>query len=327
MRKRKLGRTGYEVSEVGFGAWGLGGGQWRGVDSRDAQRALHVALDSGIDFIDTALADGDGHAEKLIGEVIRDQRARDWAVVATKVPPLDGIWLRDGSTAIDRVFPAEYVVRSVEQSLRNLRAEVLCIAQLHVWHDAWIDSAAWRDLRGTMMQLIRAGKVLHWGVSSCPHDPDSVLRVIADPLIETVQASYNIYDRSCEKELFTRAGEHDVAVICRVPFDEGALTGTLTEETSFRPGDFRSQYFRAPRLAEAVERADALAGLVGSEVATLPELALRFCLSRPEPGVVIAGMRRVEHVRANISVSDGRSLSAEFLARLDEHAWDKNWYR
>jgi aryl-alcohol dehydrogenase-like predicted oxidoreductase len=325
MRKRKLGRTGYHVSELGFGAWGLGGAAWRGVDPGDAQRALYLAIESGIDLVDTAPVYGD--SERLVGEVIRDLRARDTVVVATKVPPLDRTWPAEGSAGIEKVFPAEYVARSVEQSLRNQRAEALCIAQLHVWNDAWLESIAWQDLRGAMAALVKAGKVLHWGVSINAHDPDSALGVLDDPLIETVQAVYNIFDRSAERALFTRARERDVGVIARVPLDEGALGGAFTRETRFPEGDFRSRYFGGDRLAQVVERVDALRALVGGEVETLPELALRFCLSSPDVSSVIAGMRRIEHVRENMAVCDGRALSAALCERLREHAWDKNWYR
>jgi aryl-alcohol dehydrogenase-like predicted oxidoreductase len=327
MRKRKLGRTGYHVSELGFGAWGLGSAIWRGVDPRDAQRSLYRAVESGIDFVDTAPVYGD--SEALVGGVIRDLRARDTVVVATKVAPLDRKWPADGSVDIAKVFPAQYVVASVEQSLRNQRAEVLSIVQLHVWNDAWLESAAWHDLRGTMSALIQAGKVLHWGISVNAHDPDSALGVLDDPLIETVQTVYNIFDRGAERALLGRARERDVGVIARVPFDEGALTGAFTHDTRFPVDDFRDRYFGGDRLAQVVERVDALRALCTSlrgEIDTMPELALRFCLSHPDVSTVIAGMRRIEHVEQNIAASERGALSAELCERLREHAWDKNWY-
>lgn len=327
MRKRKLGRTGYHVTELGFGAWGLGSSIWRGVDPRDAQRTLYRAIESGIDFVDTAPVYGD--SETLVGEVIRDLRARDTVVVATKVAPLDRKWPADGSVDIDKIFPAPYVIASVEQSLRNQRAEVLSIAQLHVWNDAWLESSAWHDLRGAMAALIKDGKVLHWGISVNAHDPDSALGVLDDPLIETVQAVYNIFDRGPERALFARARERDVGVIARVPFDEGALTGAFTRDTRFPVGDFRNGYFGGDRLAQVVERVDALRALCkwrGGEVDSVAELALRFCVSSPDVSTVIAGMRRIEHVDQNMAACERGALSAELLERLREHAWDKNWY-
>ncbi|MEM9491544.1 MAG: aldo/keto reductase [Myxococcota bacterium] len=326
MNKRTMGSTGYQVTPLGIGTWGLGGGLWRDMEPRDAQRVLFRAVDAGLDFIDTALIYGDGLSETLVGEVVRELRARDWVVVASKVPPLDRHWPGDGQTALERVFPPEYVIRSVEQSLRNLRAEVVPIAQLHVWHDAWLQSTVWPDLRGAMEQCVRQGKVLHWGVSANSHDPDSVLELIADPLIETVQVIYNIYDPSAEDALLAAARQHRVGVIARCPFDEGALTGVLTRDTTFTPGDIRQRYFAGERLVQAVERARALDELCGDEVVDLPELALRFCLSQPDVAVVIPGMRRDRHLFHNLAAASKGALSPAMRERLREHTWDKNWY-
>jgi aryl-alcohol dehydrogenase-like predicted oxidoreductase len=326
MDKRRLGRTGYEVGAVGFGAWGLGGDLWRGVDPRDAQRALYAALDAGVDFVDTALAYGEGDSERLVGEVIRDLRARDWAVVATKVPPRQRAWPAEPHVPLEQVLPAEYVVGCVEQSLRNLRAEALCLEQLHVWHDAWLDAGAWPELRAAMARMVKEGKVLHWGVSVNAHAPETALRLAADPLIETVQVVYNVFDRSAERELFALARERELGVIARVPFDEGALTGALGPGTEFPPHDWRRRYFGGGRLAELAPRLDRLRQLLGDEARTLPELALRFCLSSDAVGVVIPGMRRVEHVHANLAAAAAGPLSPALRERLAEHAWDKNWY-
>jgi aryl-alcohol dehydrogenase-like predicted oxidoreductase len=322
-----LGSTGFDVSAVGHGTWGLGGDFWRGVDSRDAQRALYVALDSGVTMVDTALVYGDGNSERLVGEVIRDQRARDWAVVATKIPPKNFVWPAVADVPIHDVFPTDYVVDCVERSLRNLKAEVLGVEQLHVWNDAWLGTQGWADLQGAMQLLIKQGKVLHWGVSVNDHDPKSAIGVAADPLIEVLQVIYNIFDPTPAAELFAVAKEHDVGVIARVPLDEGGLTGALHAESEFPPRDWRNRYFRDDRLTQLVARTDALAELLGDEAQSLPELALRFCLSAPEVSTVIPGMRREAHVRANIASGDGRGLSPDLLARLAGHAWDRNWYR
>ena len=326
MRKRKLGRTGYLVTELGIGTLGFGGDMWRGLEPRVAQRALYGAIERGVDFVDTALSYGAGLAEKLVGEVIRDLRARDRVVVATKVPPMDGNWPADGETALVRVFHPEHVQRSVEQSLRNLRAEVLPLAQLHVWHDAWLSSSSWPDVRGRMQLMIKQGKVLHWGVSINSCDPDSAMAILDEDIIETAQAVYNIFDRSCEDSFFQRAAERDVGVIARSPLDEGALAGTLHPEQQFPRGDFRARYFAGERLAQVIDRVAALARLCGDEVVDVPELALRFVLSQPAVAVVIPGMRRAEHVHANLAAAAAGALSNEMLDRLREHAWAKNWY-
>ncbi len=326
MRRRRLGRTGFEVSEIGFGGWGIGGTMWRGVPDEEALRALDSALELGVDFFDTALAYGEGHSERLIGRVLRQRGARGRVVVATKVPPRDSVWPGRASTPLAEVFPARWIRRSVEASLGNLGAEVLDVEQLHVWNDAWLDDPAWPDTRAEMERLRDEGKVRHWGISVNDHAPDTALRVLEDPLLETVQVIYNIFDRLAERELFPLARRRGLGVIVRVPFDEGALAGAVAPDTAFPCGDWRHRYFRDDRREEAWRRAEALRAFLGTEAATLSELALRFCLAPPEVSTVIPGMRRPEHVRANAAVSDGRALSADLLEKLRPHAWNKNWY-
>ena len=306
MRKRKLGPTHYEVGEVGFGARGLAGEphsvsiqpgrspQRERIDPRDVQRVLYQALESGVSVVDPAPTRGDGTDEKLIGEVIRDLRARDWAVVATKVPPLKP----DRALAeseLSEVFPPGNVTLSVEQSLRNLRAETLSVAHLHSWHDSWLASSAWPDLRGTMSRLVKEGKVLHWGISLDSRDPSSALAALDEPIIESVGVFYNLSERRCEKSLFAKARETGVAIIARSPFDRGALT-------------------------EAAEQTEALAELCGDEVADLPELALRFCLSHSDVSVVVPTMRRPEHLQANLAAAAQGPLSGTMLDRLRDVA-------
>lgn len=326
MRRRRLGGTGLEVSEIGFGGWGLGGAMWLGVPEDVGDRALETALDAGVDFIDTALVYGDGKSEQRIGRVLAKRADRRGVRIATKIPPRNFEWPGRAGSKLADVFPASHVAASVEASLRNLRIGTLDVEQFHVWHDAWLDDPDWPAVRATMERLKADGKVLHWGVSVNDHEPESALRLLRDPLLETVQVIYNIFERSPERALFDLVRERDLGVIVRVPFDEGSLTGAIRSETVFDEGDWRNRYFRGERKAEAARRADALSALLGDEAATLPELALRFVLSRPEVSTVIPGMRRPEHARANVAVSDGRGLSPGLLARLIEHAWDKNWY-
>ncbi|HLU66610.1 MAG TPA: aldo/keto reductase [Kofleriaceae bacterium] len=316
------------VNRLGFGAMRVtGSGIWgEPVDAAEARRTLARVPELGINFIDTADSYGPEVSERLIGEVLRELGARDRVVVASKVPPLDGRWPPDPRAPLDAVFPPDHVVRTVEESLTRLRLDALPIEQLHVWLDDWLDAPAWPALRDTMERLTREGKVLHWGISVNDHAPGTALRALAEPIIETVQVIYNIFDRSAEAELLPRAAAHRVGVIARVPFDEGALVGAVRPDSTFDPADFRSRYFRGERRAEVAARVDRLRALLGAEAATLPELALRFCLSRPEVSSVIPGMRRLAHVERNLAAADGRRLSPELLARLAEHAWDKNWY-
>ena len=326
MKNRTLGTTGYEISEIGFGGWGLGGQMWLGSDDREGSDALRAAVDQGVTFFDTALAYGSGHSERIIGKILKAELRNGRAVVATKIPPRNQEWPADGGKSVTAVFPAKHLVKSTETSLKNLGVDAIPVQQLHVWHDNWLADAKWVESRDAMARLKEEGKVVHWGISINDHAPETALRVLADPIFETAQVIYNIYDRSPEKALFALAKKKPLGVIVRVPFDEGALTGRIRADTVFPPGDWREGYFAGDRRAEAGRRADALGKLLGDEAETLPELALRFCLSRPEVSTVIPGMRRAENVRANVAAAGKGRLSAGMLSRLAPHAWDKNWY-
>jgi aryl-alcohol dehydrogenase-like predicted oxidoreductase len=301
---------------------------WLGVSDDESRKALHEALDLGVTFIDTALAYGDGHSEKNIHAVLAERGGRDEVVVATKIPPKDWKWPGSPDKRLKKVFPGSWLEKCVERSLRHLGVEALQLEQLHVWHDAWLDHPEWEETRAAMERLEEQGKVLHWGISINDHAPETALRLMREEsVIETVQVIYNIFDRSAERTgLFDPVRDNNLGVIARVPFDEGALTGNVRADTVFPKGDWRNDYFGGNRRAEAGRRADALAELLGDEAETLPELALRFCLSRKEVTTVIPGMRRPEHARANTAVSDGRALSVPLLEKLHDHAWDKNWY-
>ena len=326
MNSRTLGATGHSVSEIGFGGWGLGADMWRGVDEAQAREALRAAVDQGVTFFDTALAYGSGHSERLIGQVLRDEIRAGRALVATKVPPLNEEWPGRANRPLAAVFPTRHIAASTETSLKNLGVDALSLQQLHVWHDAWLADPTWGECHAQMARLKREGKVLHWGISINDHAPETALRVLQDPLFETAQVIYNIYDRSPERALFDLARSKPLGIIVRVPFDEGALTGQIRATTVFPPGDWREEYFRGDRRAEAERRGQALAQLLGEEVETLPELALRFCLSSPAVSTVIPGMRRPAHVRQNAAASAKGPLSPRLLSQLGGHAWDKNWY-
>jgi len=326
MNTRPLGTTGYTVSELGLGAWGLGGGQWLGGDDAEGRAALREAVEQGITFFDTALAYGAGHSERLIGEVLKGEIRSGRAVVATKIPPRNERWPGSPHTSLKDVFPPRHIVTSTERSLKNLGVDGLSLQQLHVWHDAWLDDPDWAASRDQMARLKKEGKVLHWGISINDHAPETALEVLADPLFETAQVIYNIYDRSPERALFALAATKPLGIIVRVPFDEGALTGGIKATTVFPAGDWREQYFKGDRRAEAERRGKALAEVLDEEVRTLPELALRFCLSSPAVSTVIPGMRRPAHVRQNVEAAGRGALTPGMLARLEGHRWEKNWY-
>jgi aryl-alcohol dehydrogenase-like predicted oxidoreductase len=322
MRYRTLGRTGLKVSEIGYGAWGIGGTQWLGGDDCESLAALRRALELGLNFIDTALVYGDGHGERLVGQVVRE--APQPVYVATKVPPKNRRWPARPGIGIREVFPYSYILECTEQSLRNLGLDHIDVQQLHVWNPEWIHEDDWRR---AFEDLQRSGKVRFVGVSINDHQPDSALELIETGLIDTVQVIYNIFDQSPERRLFPLCQERNIGVLARVPLDEGALTGQITAESRFDPRDFRSFYFRGDRKLQVEERVAALRRDLAGVEGDLPEIALRFCLSHPAVSTVIPGMRKVRHVEANLAVSDKGPLNEQVLAILRKHAWEKNFYR
>jgi aryl-alcohol dehydrogenase-like predicted oxidoreductase len=311
------------VSEIGFGAWGIGKGMWIGADDAASLLALRRAVESGVNFIDTALAYGPGHSERLVGQLVREMKVPLY--VATKVPPMNLTWPAARGVPVKDVFPAAHIKRSADESLQNLGLDHIDLLQLHVWRDEYLDDhyAGWPE---ALRALQESGKVRFVGISVNDHDPSSALRAVASGLFHTAQIIYNIFDQTPEEMFFPACQEHDVGVIARVPFDEGGLTGTITPDTTFPSGDFRNQYFEGDRKRQVWERAEALNKLLDGEAKTLPELALRFILSHDAVSTVIPGMRRLSSVEANVAVSDGRRLSLEMRAKLTGHAWRRNFY-
>lgn len=321
MKYRKLGRTGLEVSEIGYGAWGIGGKQWLGGTDEESLRAVRRSLDLGLNLIDTALAYGDGHSEKLAGSVVKDSPQR--VFVATKVPPKNRIWPAAPGSPIDDVFPYDYIVQCTEESLRNLGLDVIDLQQLHVWDPGWLERDEWKK---AFDDLRRDGKIRFCGISINDHQPDSALEVVASGLIDTVQVIYNIWDQSPARNLFPACAANNVGVLARVPLDEGSLTGSINEDTQFTGDEFRSWYFRDDRKSQVVERVAALQKDLEGEGEPLADTALRFCLSHSAVSTVIPGMRKVRNVERNCSVSDKGALSQNVIRKLEKHAWNKNYY-
>ena len=317
---RTLGRTGFSVSDIGYGAWGIGGKQWLGAEDQESLRALHRAIELGLNFIDTALAYGDGHSERLVGQVVRQTGHKIF--VATKVPPKNRLWPARPGIGIEEVFPYLYIMESAEESLRNLGIESIDLLQLHVWNPEWIHRDEWRR---AFRDLKRAGKVHAVGVSINDHDPDSALELVSTGLTDTVQVIYNIWDQTPEASLFPLCQKENVGVLARVPLDEGSLTGHVDESTTFPKGDFREWYFRGDRKKQVGEHVAALTQDLGAGV-DLPSTALRFCISHPAVSSVIPGMRGVRHVESNLSLSDQGPLPADVLATLKRHVWKRSFY-
>jgi aryl-alcohol dehydrogenase-like predicted oxidoreductase len=322
MKYRKLGRTGFEVSEIGYGAWGISGKQWIGASDKTSLEALRVAIGLGVNFIDTALAYGEGHSERLVAEAVKNAGREIY--IATKVPPKNRLWPARPGIGIDEVFPYDYILHSTEESLHNLGRSTIDLQQLHVWNPDWTDRDEWKR---AFEHLRQSGKVRAVGVSINDHQPDTALALIETGLVDTVQVIYNIFDQSPEQSLFPACLKHNIGVIVRVPFDEGALTGRITEHTTFPDGDFRNTYFRGDRKKQIVERANAiLSDLSLDDAHYLPEVAMRFCLSDPAVSTVIPGMRSVSSVNANVMASGQGPLPVNVREILKRHQWERNFY-
>ncbi|HKW99230.1 MAG TPA: aldo/keto reductase [Bryobacteraceae bacterium] len=321
MRYRKLGRTEFQVSEIGYGAWGIGGGLWAGADDQKSLDALHHAIELGLNFIDTALAYGNGKSEELVGQVVRDFGHKIY--VASKVPPKNQLWPARPGIAISEVFPYDHIVKSTESSLQNLRFETLDLQQLHVWNPEWIDRDEWKR---ACDDLKRSGKVRAVGISINDHQPDSALDLIKTGLIDTVQVIYNIFDQSPERNLFPLTMEKNIGVIARVPLDEGGLTGKIDENSEFDPAEFRARYFRGDRKKQVAEHVSAIQHELGIHNGNMPEVALRFCLSPPAVATVIPGMRSRRNVDFNLGIPGKGPLPEKVLTILKKHAWERNFY-
>lgn len=306
---------------MGYGAWGIGGKLWLGGDDRESSQALRLAIERGVNFIDTALAYGDGHSEQLVGQVVRETPHKIY--VASKVPPKNALWPARPGVPISEVFPYEYVMESTESSLKNLGLETIDVQQLHVWNPEWINRDEWKR---AFEDLKRSGKAQAVGISINNHEPDSALEIISTGLIDTVQVIYNVFDQTPERNLFPLATERDIGVIARCPLDEGALTGRITPHSQFEPAEFRARYFKGDRKKQVAERVAAIERDLGIQDGVMPEVALRFCLSQPSVSSVIPGMRTRANVEFNCSIPGKGPLPEKVLAILRKHAWEKNFY-
>lgn len=320
MKHRQLGRTGLEVSEIGFGAWGIGGALWLGAEDQESLRALEIARSNGINFFDTALAYGEGHSERLLARAFNSDPK---AIIATKVPPKNRVWPAQKGASLHDVFPKQYVLDSLDQSLNNLARDQVDVFQFHVWSDDWSSDPEWLD----MMQTLRAQKKARFiGISINDHQPANVIRALDTGLIDCVQVIYNVFDQSPEDELLPYCQQNGIGVIVRVPFDEGSLTGKVRPDTNFPDGDFRNVYFYGDRKQQVWDRVQKIAGDTRTDIDRLPELALRFVLSHPAVSTVIPGMRSSRNVTANARVSDQGPLDAQTQTTLKQHRWVRNFY-
>ncbi|MFD8379711.1 aldo/keto reductase [Streptomyces sp. NPDC059679] len=322
MHYRELGRSELTVSEIGYGAWGIGESNWVGATEDESVRALHRAIDLGVNFIDTAR--GYGESERIVGQVVRERAGTgDDVLVATKVPPKNRVWpAPDGLDPAD-TFPGAHIRESLETSLRTSGLDYFDVLQFHVWSDEWLGRGDWLE---TIAELKQEGKIRLFGVSINDHEPDNALALVTSGAVDSVQVIYNIFDQSPAEALLPACVEHGVGVIVRVALDEGGLTGRITAGATFPEGDFRNRYFRGDRPAQVEQRVAAIVADLGIAPDEMAETALRFVLSSPAVSTVIPGMRTVRNVERNTALSDGRPLTADQLAVLANHRWQRNFY-
>ena len=318
MRTRTFGRLGWPVSEIGYGLWGMGG--WSGSNDDLSIEALERSIELGCTFFDTALVYGNGKSEQLLGRVLKNHRGKTLRV-ATKVPPMNMKWPALAEYPLTDVFPADHIKRSTETSLTNLGLDSVDLQQLHVWSDAWANDDRWVRAAD---DLKSEGLIRGFGISVNRWQPANILKTLATGVVDSVQVVYNIFDQNPEDELFPACREQGVAVIARVPFDEGSLTGTMNRGMTWPEGDWRNLYFTPEKLAEILDRVDEVAKDVPAGL-TMPAAALKFILGSPDVSTVIPGMRRVQHVNANLAVSDEPRFSPAEMALFRRHRWERTY--
>ncbi len=318
---RFLGKTGLRVSEIAHGTWAMGS-MWGRRDDDVAKRALRLSLERGVNFFDTASVYGHGHAERILGQVLGETSGGAW--VATKVAPQIDSWPPRPGTLAREAFSYDHIIRSTEQSLKNLRLETIDLQQLHVWRPEWL--VAEEEWLEAVSILKAQGKIRFFGVSLNDHEADSGLELVKSGWVDTIQVIFNLFDQSPREKLFPLCEQYQVGVLVRVPLDEGGLTGTLTTETRFTSKDWRSRYFWGDRLRETVARVEALDFLTKSPYRSMAQAALKFCLTERAVSTVLVGMRQEGHVWDNTEVPHLPEFSPEIVARCHEAAWPRNFY-
>ncbi len=320
MKYRKLGRTGFEVSDIAHGLWGVSG--WTGSEDAQSLEAMQSAIDLGCNFFDTAWAYGQGKSDGLLGEILARNNSRnpgERLYAASKIPPLNGKWPARPQYKYQDVFPTAHVFKYAQMIREKLRVDSIDLLQFHVWDDSWTAESEFRE---TVEKLKHDGLIRFFGLSLNRWEPDNGIAAIRTGLVDAVQVIYNIFDQAPEDNLFAVCKELNIGVIARVPLDEGSLGGKMTLETKFPEGDWRALYFGPKNLPQTIARVEAVKKLVPAGM-TLPEMALRFILSNPVVSTTIVGMRKPTHVKENIATSDAGPLDAKLLQALKQHRWDR----
>ncbi len=313
---RKFGRTQWDVSEIGYGMWGMGG--WTESDDLLSAKSLDLAVENGVNFFDTAWAYGHGHSEKLLGDLLR-RFPNKKLYTASKIPAKNFKWPAKPEYSLEESYPTSHIVEYTEKTLKNLQTEQLDLMQFHTWDDSWSEREEWQR---AVEDLKKSGKVAAMGISVNRWEPENGIKALKTGAFDAVQVIYNIFDQAPEDVLFPLCKEMDIAVIARVPFDEGTLTGNITKETKFPEGDWRGTYFVPENLIASAERADLLRPLVPDGM-TMAEMALRFITMNKTVSTIIPGMRKERNVLMNTALSDGKGLPNNLYQELKDHRWDR----
>ncbi|HZW38375.1 MAG TPA: aldo/keto reductase [Ignavibacteriaceae bacterium] len=310
-----------EVSVLGFGCWGIGASQWVGAEDKESMKILVKAMNEGINFFDTALAYGAGHSENLLGEAER-QYGKE-VFIASKIPSQKKEWPASDNSTLEESFPYDYIIKSTEESLKNLKRDHLDLMQFHVWNDKWAKQEEWQK---AVEKLKKDGKVKYFGISINDHQPDNGIEAGKTGLIDAYQVIFNIFEQKPVEKLFPFCEHHKISIIARVPYDEGALTGNIDPSTTFPKGDFRNYYFQGKRKLDVKRRADKIWEDVKAECSSNAEAALRYCISFNAVTTVIPGMRKEKNLNANLTYVKKGALPKNILDKLKVHKWEKNFY-
>jgi aryl-alcohol dehydrogenase-like predicted oxidoreductase len=319
MQQRTIGKTGQSLSEIGYGAWGIGGG-WGKQDDTEALRCLKRSVDLGVTFFDTAMGYGNGHSEQLLGKALGPVRAK--VAIATKISPKTKRWPVLPRDPIAETFPTDWIIECTERSLKNLGTDYIDIQQLHAWTPGYVECEQWK---AAAEKLKQAGKIKAFGVSANDWDPYGTASFAESGLCDSIQVIYNIFEQRPAEKLFPAAQKSGTGIIVRVPFEEGMLTGKFEPGHKFDEGDWRARWLTPERLKESSRRVEKLKDYLAPDRPSLTALALKFCLSHPAVTTVIPGMRRISHVEQNVKASDGKLLTAEEIAELKKHAFVHGW--
>jgi aryl-alcohol dehydrogenase-like predicted oxidoreductase len=313
---RRFGRTDWQLSEIGYGMWGIGG--WKESDDQQSLASLHLSVERGVNFFDTAWGYGEGHSERLLGQLVKGH-PNTKLFTASKIPPMNFQWPAKPEYPFEASYPEHHIRAFTEKTLTNLGLEQIDLMQFHTWDDVWTEKEEWQR---AIEDLKKEGKIAAMGISLNRWEPENGIKALQTGLIDAVQVIYNIFDQAPEDQLFPFCQANDIAVIARVPFDEGTLTGNITRETVFPEGDWRGTYFVPENLNASADRADLLRPLV-PETMDMASMALRLILENKTVGTIIPGMRKARNVHSNIDCSDGVVMDSELYRALKEHRWDR----